>query len=139
MSTRISGTSRITGTLTSGVSRGSRVRSYATGRTCGHGECDTILSVYNPAKYCAVHAGLAIGRKRSMPRPVTEVVCARCGVTFETANPARKFCSDRCRMAAFARRKRAAVRAERRLQQEQQAPQAVARSAAQRTTAVDAA
>ena len=53
----------------------------------------------------------------AMPRPITEIACEHCGSVFLTANPARKFCSDRCRMAAFARRKRAAVRAERRLRQ----------------------
>ncbi len=119
MTTRISGTTRITGTMTASISRGSRVRSYQSGRTCAHGDCNTILSVYNPSKYCTVHAGFALsGRTRSMPRPITEVACEHCGSTFQTANPARKFCSDRCRMAAFARRKRAAVRAERRLRQE---------------------
>ena len=138
MSTRISGRSRITGTLTSAISKGDRVRSYEGGRICGHGECDTILSVYNPSKYCAVHAHLAVGRKRSMPRPVSEVACARCGATFQTANPARKFCSDRCRMAAFARRKRAAVRAENRLRPEQ-ALQAGTRAAGGRDAVVDAA
>jgi endogenous inhibitor of DNA gyrase (YacG/DUF329 family) len=112
MSTRISGTPRIMGTPTRAISRGDRVRSYENGRICGHSECETILSVYNPSKYCALHAHLATGRRRSAPRPVTEVACERCGLMFETANPARKFCGDRCRMAAFAWRKRAAVRAE---------------------------
>ena len=41
---------------------------------------------------------------------VREATCAHCGTAFETLNQARKFCSDRCRMAAFARRKRAALR-----------------------------
>jgi hypothetical protein len=118
MSTRISGTARITGSTTAAISQGSRVRSYQSGRICAHGDCDTILSVYNPSKYCTVHAGLAPGgRTRAMPRAITEVACEHCGSLFLTANPARKFCSDRCRMAAFARRKRAAVRAERRLRQ----------------------
>lgn len=118
MSTRISGTARITGTTTAAISQGSRVHSYQSGRICAHGDCDTILSVYNPSKYCTVHSRCTLGgRTRAMPRPITEVACGHCGSVFQTANPARKFCSDRCRMAAFARRKRAAVRAERRLRQ----------------------
>ena len=119
MSTRISGTTRIMGSTTASISQGSRVRSYQSGRTCAHGDCDTILSIYNPSKYCTVHSGLAMGRRtRAMPRPIKEVACGHCGSAFQTANPARKFCSDRCRMAAFARRKRAAVRAQRRLRQD---------------------
>jgi hypothetical protein len=136
MGTRISGKSRITGTLTAAISRGSRVRSYQSGRICTHSECDTILSVYNPSKFCTVHDKLASGRKHPTPRPVAEVACERCGLVFETANPARKFCSDRCRMAAFARRKRSAVR-ESRLQQEKAFQAAVAADG--RGDAVDAA
>ena len=41
-------------------------------------------------------------------RPAAERTCENCGVAFETANEKRRYCSDRCRMAAFARRKRAA-------------------------------
>jgi endogenous inhibitor of DNA gyrase (YacG/DUF329 family) len=96
------------------------VRSYQSGRICAHFECGTILSIYNPSKYCTVHAKLAAsGRRRGTPRPIREVACEQCGTVFETGNQARKFCSDRCRMAAFARRKRAAQRAEIRLQKEQ--------------------
>jgi endogenous inhibitor of DNA gyrase (YacG/DUF329 family) len=115
-------TTRITGTLNpwGPVSQANRVRSYQTGRICGHTECDTILSIYNPSRYCTVHAALAAsGRRRGTPRPIREVACEQCGTVFETGNQARKFCSDRCRMAAFARRKRAALRAEIRLQQTQ--------------------
>ena len=111
MSTRISG-SRIG--ATAAISQGSRVRRYQSGRICGHSECDTVLSVYNPSRYCAVHAQLGIGRRRrGVEHRTVEVACAHCGSQFETANTHRKFCSDRCRMAAFARRKRAALRAER--------------------------
>ncbi len=137
MSTRISGTPRIMGTPTRAISHGDRVRFYQNGRICGHSECETILSVYNPLKYCAVHAHLATERRRPTPRPVTEVACERCGLVFETANPARKFCSDRCRMAAFAQRKRAAVRAENR--PEEQTLQAMTRAADGRDAVVDAA
>jgi hypothetical protein len=115
-------TSRITGTLNpwGPVSQTNRVRTYQSGRVCAHAECGTILSIYNASKYCTVHAGLAAnGRRRGAPRPIREVECAQCGTLFETGNQARKFCSDRCRMAAFARRKRASVRAELRLQKAQ--------------------
>ena len=121
-------TTRITGTLNpwGPVSQANRVRSYQSGRVCAHAECGTILSIYNSAKFCTVHAKLAAsGRRRGAPRPIREVACAQCGTVFETGNQARKFCSDRCRMAAFARRKRAAVRAELGLQKTQ-ALQAVA-------------
>jgi hypothetical protein len=121
-------TTRITGTLTpwGPVSQANRVRSYQSGRVCAHCECGTILSIYNPSKYCTVHAGLAAGgRRRGAPRPIREVTCEQCGTVFETGNQARKYCSDRCRMAAFARRKRAALRAEIRVQKAQ-ALQAVA-------------
>jgi endogenous inhibitor of DNA gyrase (YacG/DUF329 family) len=70
-----------------------------------------------------MHAALAMsGRRRGAPRPIREVACQQCGTVFETGNQARKFCSDRCRMAAFARRKRAAIR----LQKAQLALQAAA-------------
>jgi hypothetical protein len=110
---------RITGTLNpwGPVSQTNRVRSYQSGRVCAHAECDTILSIYNPSKYCTVHAKLAAnGRRRGAPQPIREVACEQCGTVFQTGNRTRKFCSDRCRMAAFARRKRAALRAEIRLQ-----------------------
>ena len=119
---------RITGTLNpwGAVSHAHRIRSYQSGRSCSHPDCDTILSIYNPSKYCTVHASLAAsGRRRGTPRPIREVACEQCGTVFETGNQARKYCSDRCRMAAFARRKRAALRAESRLQKAQ-ALQAVA-------------
>jgi hypothetical protein len=112
-------TTRITGTLNAWgpVSQANRVRSYQSGRVCAHCDCDTILSIYNPSRYCTVHAALAAGgRRRGAPRPIREMACEQCGTVFETGNQARKYCSDRCRMAAFARRKRAALRAESRLQ-----------------------
>jgi endogenous inhibitor of DNA gyrase (YacG/DUF329 family) len=108
MSTRITGTLNPWGP----ASRAHRVRSYQSGRICAHPDCDTILSVYNPARYCTIHASLAAGgRRRGTPRPIREVACEQCGTVFETGNQARKYCSDRCRMAAFARRKRAAQKA----------------------------
>jgi predicted nucleic acid-binding Zn ribbon protein len=34
--------------------------------------------------------------------------CPQCGDFFETANPRRRFCSDRCRVAAFQQRRQRA-------------------------------
>ena len=79
------------------VSQANRVRSYQSGRVCAHSECGTILSIYNPAKYCTVHAAAAAGGRRRTPRPIREVACEQCGTVFETGNQARKYCSDRCR------------------------------------------
>jgi endogenous inhibitor of DNA gyrase (YacG/DUF329 family) len=90
-----------------------RVRLYARGRICAHPGCATILSVYNPARFCAAHLQQAQPRRRRMTLLPREASCENCGTAFETSNPRRKFCSDRCRMAAFARRSRAQKRAER--------------------------
>jgi endogenous inhibitor of DNA gyrase (YacG/DUF329 family) len=101
------------------ISQIDRVRAYRRGRICAQPECDTILSIYNPARYCSAHVHLATnGRRRGAARVVREVACEQCATVFETGNGARKFCSDRCRMAAFARRKRAAQRAKRRAENE---------------------
>jgi hypothetical protein len=84
---------------------------YARGRLCAHEDCETILSIYNPSAYCGAHAELARSkRRRGELRPVRDVACEHCGATFQTQNSHRKYCSDRCRMAAFARRKRATQR-----------------------------
>lgn len=111
MSTRI--TTRITGTLNpwAPACQARRVRSYQRGRVCAQAGCGTILSIYNPSKYCTVHAALGAGGRRRGIRQIREVACEHCGTVFATGNQTRKYCSDRCRMAAFARRKRAALRA----------------------------
>ncbi len=49
---------------------------------------------------------------RRARRPLAERTCLNCGLAFESANDKRRYCSDRCRMTAFARRKRAAARQE---------------------------
>ncbi len=84
------------------------VRTYARGRVCRADGCGTVLSAYNSSAFCALHEGV-LPRKRRAWRPAMERACAQCGVAFETANERRRYCSDRCRMAAFARRKRAAT------------------------------
>ena len=52
--------------------------------------------------------------------PTRDVACEHCGEVFQTANRARRYCSDRCRMAAFARRKRAAERAKARRREQEE-------------------
>jgi hypothetical protein len=116
---------RLTGTLHPWATGGKagRVRSHGVGRVCAQSACDTILSIYNATRFCALHAqNAASGRhRRTEEHPVREVTCAHCGAEFETRNQTRRFCGDRCRMAAFARRKRAAVRAKLALPPEERA------------------
>ena len=100
------------------VSQTERVRVYRRGRTCAHDGCATILSIYNPAKYCSAHLQELQARRRRT-RTVREVPCENCGAPFATANRRRRYCCDRCRMASFARRKRAEKRAEARLRRAQ--------------------
>ena len=100
------------------VSQTDRVAVRQRGRVCAHDGCDTILSIYNPARYCSAHVTEALGHRRRVDlQQERPVACAHCGEEFETRNARRRYCSDQCRMAAFARRKRAAERALRRLEQ----------------------
>ena len=105
---------KLTGTLHPGASTGKagRVRSHEGGRICAQPDCDTLLSIYNPTRFCTLHAQSAACARHRSQHALREVSCAHCGAEFETRNQTRRFCSDRCRMAAFARRKRAAVRAQ---------------------------
>lgn len=57
------------------VTRGSTIlqaehkpETYGVGRVCRHYDCDTILSEYNPEKYCGVHMDV-----------VHEEECEECG------------------------------------------------------------
>ena len=117
---------RLTSTLHpwASASKAGRVRSHKSGRVCAQSDCRTVLSIYNSTNSCALHALSArLDRRPSAQQlAVREVTCAHCGTAFDTPNQARRFCSDRCRMAAFARRKRAAVRAKLALLSEQDAP-----------------
>jgi endogenous inhibitor of DNA gyrase (YacG/DUF329 family) len=69
--------------------------------------------MYNPSRVCSVHAHLAAKRPR---RTTTSVVLTKtcafegCGKAFQTTNPRRIFCSDRCRMRAFQARSAARAR-----------------------------
>jgi hypothetical protein len=88
-----------------------RVAVFARGRICAEPRCATVLSTYNPSAYCWVHerrrqiAGRPPARRKHAGT-ITKV-CAYdgCGREFATHNPARVYCSDRCRMAAFQKRR----------------------------------
>jgi hypothetical protein len=84
---------------------------YERGRVCAELGCDTHLSIYNPSPYCALHAvrGVAGTRRAASLRPLEERVCASCGGRFATNNPKRRYCSDACRMKAWAQRRRKAT------------------------------
>lgn len=79
-------------------------------RNCAQPGCDTVLSVYNVTSYCALHERdePAFRRNRFDGRKVVTRLCALkgCGQSFETPNPTRIYCSDRCRMLAFWLRKK---------------------------------
>lgn len=105
------------------VGRAGRIRTYTPGRVCIYDGCTTKLSVYNPSPTCAVHTALwrAALRKtqdESSRREPETRTCAHepCGREFVTANPARKYCSDACRMRAFQARTSRARRVQERLE-----------------------
>jgi hypothetical protein len=87
------------------ASGGSRaVRTYDADRVCIVEGCTTKLSIYNPSRVCSVHAHLAVKRpRRTASGVLITKTCAHeaCGKVFQTPNPRRIFCSDRCRMRAF--------------------------------------
>jgi hypothetical protein len=88
------------------VSLTDRVAVRERGRICAHDGCDTILSIYNRAKYCSAHLADALDRpRRGSVQREFRTACGHCGEQFVTRNLRRRYCSDRCRMAAFARRK----------------------------------
>ena len=83
---------------------------YGCGRVCAVFGCGTLLSMYNPSALCALHKErliltTATGRNRA--RPIIEHRCvnADCGAIFLTQNPQRLYCSKRCRMVVFQRRR----------------------------------
>lgn len=83
--------------------------------------CGTRLSAYNPSLVCALHGGgwqddLHRNTRKARHREELTRSCAfePCGREFVTANPAKKYCSDACRMKAF----QARVMAARRMEQE---------------------
>jgi hypothetical protein len=85
-----------------------KTKTYGAGRICAVDGCGTRLSAYNPSSVCALHGGAWQEECRRTTRKATqreEITrrCAfeRCGREFATTNPAKKYCSDACRMKAF--------------------------------------
>jgi hypothetical protein len=90
----------------------SSVKTYERGRVCAVPGCTTSLSIYNPSACCALHERLS--REPTHRRRFDENVERRCAndgcqVVFVATNPARRYCSDRCRIYAFQRRRRGAA------------------------------
>ena len=88
---------------------------FGRGRVCATDSCTTVLSEYNPLRYCVVHtvreATLRTRRDRTVgPPPDRETPgarhCGRCEEWFVGTNPRRVYCSDHCRVMAFYARKR---------------------------------
>lgn len=85
-----------------------KTKTYGAGRICSVDGCETRLSAYNPSSVCALHGGAwqdgyhRSARKASHREEITRR-CAfdACSREFATANPAKKYCSDACRMKAF--------------------------------------
>jgi hypothetical protein len=94
-----------------------KTRTYGAGRICIMDGCGTRLSAYNPSSVCALHGGAweddyhrcarKSSRREESSRQCALEACAR---EFITANPAKKYCSDACRMKAFQARVMAARR-----------------------------
>jgi hypothetical protein len=85
-----------------------KTRTYGVGRVCIVEGCGTRLSVYNPSRICALHGDGWKEEFRPGPRGVShhEEMTRRCAYElcsreFLTTNPAKKYCSDHCRMKAF--------------------------------------
>ncbi len=100
-----------------------KAKTYGTGRICAMEGCGTRLSVYNPSGVCALHGGAwqearsHVVRKTARREQLTRR-CAfrRCDREFTTANPAKRYCCDACRMRAFQARLVEARRMEREAQ-----------------------
>jgi len=93
--------------------RAEPVRTYGAGRVCAARGCLTRLSRYNPSEFCTVHGRSAVAtgeprQRHDAPLLTRRCAYAPCSHEFTTANSARKYCSDRCRMRAFQERQRLA-------------------------------
>ena len=94
-----------------------KTKTYGVGRICMVDGCGTRLSAYNPSSVCALHGGawqddFHRGSRKSSQREEITRRCAfePCAREFMTSNPAKKYCSDACRMKAFQARVMAARR-----------------------------
>jgi len=86
-----------------------KTKTYGIGRICTVDGCGTHLSAYNPSRVCALHGGAwqddphfagrtSSRRREEITRRCTFEPCER---EFTTTNPAKRYCSDACRMKAF--------------------------------------
>ena len=94
-----------------------KTRTYGAGRICTMDGCGTRLSAYNPSSVCALHGGAwqngfpRSARKSSRREEIfRRCTYEPCGREFMTTNPAKKYCTDSCRMKAFQARLMAARR-----------------------------
>ena len=85
-----------------------KTKTYGVGRICMVDGCGTRLSAYNPSSVCALHGGAwqdeyhRTARKATHREEITRhCMFVQCGREFTTTNPAKKYCSDACRMRAF--------------------------------------
>jgi hypothetical protein len=85
-----------------------KTRTYGEGRICVVDGCGTRLSAYNPSNICALHGASwqeehhRATRRASQREEITRrCAFAHCGREFTTTNPAKKYCTDACRMKAF--------------------------------------
>ena len=85
-----------------------RAKTYGAHRVCAVDGCETRLSAYNPSTICALHSGgwrdeLKRPTRKQRPREEMTRYCSYepCGREYVTSNPAKKYCSDACRMKAF--------------------------------------
>lgn len=85
-----------------------KAKTYGVGRVCAVEGCGTRLSSYNPSSRCAMHGGawqedLHRGERKASQREEITRRCAfePCSREFATTNPAKKYCTDACRMKAF--------------------------------------
>jgi hypothetical protein len=92
-----------------------KTRTYGVGRVCVMDGCGTLLSAYNPSSVCALHGGAwqddfhRGGRTSSRREEITRrCTFEPCGREFMTTNPAKRYCTDSCRMRAFQARVMAA-------------------------------
>jgi hypothetical protein len=90
-----------------------RVSVFDRGRVCAADGYGTVLSVYSPSSCCVIHEkreALCPSRASRMDRPSEARVCGNpaCERWFESPNPKRLSCSDRCRLQAFYVRRRPA-------------------------------
>lgn len=94
-----------------------KAKTYGADRVCAVEGCGTRLSSYNPSSRCAMHGGAWQEDPRHSERKTSqrEEISRRCAFApcsreFATTNPAKKYCTNACRMKAFQARATAARR-----------------------------